>query len=132
MATKTATPAIYCREPGGVFTPAAALHKIIDDLGSATPWAMLAFGLAPRPRVAGASLAKPVVATHSGHEEIPPQNNLSPNKFSRNHVDSHGLSRAGFASKAPAARRCIPLNYAVRYETESPAPAAAMTSGGRG
>ena len=48
MAARTTVPAIYFREPGGVFTPAAALHKIIGDLGSATPWAMLAFCPAPR------------------------------------------------------------------------------------
>jgi hypothetical protein len=49
MTVKTVVPAVYSRVPGGVPTPAAALHSIIEELGSATPWVMLAFCLAPSP-----------------------------------------------------------------------------------
>jgi hypothetical protein len=171
MATKTATPAVYSREPGGVFTPAAALHKIIDDLGSATPWAMLAFGLAPRPaRVktvpragqpfhagplsrretmpGGEASPRPPQSVVSAardswvstrgtdddgglgeaslpgmHEDVSPHANIPFRAGTHSHRDSHARA---FAKKS------APLNYSVRYQTAPPAPAGAMTSGGRG
>ncbi|MDR2675691.1 MAG: hypothetical protein LBC18_12755 [Opitutaceae bacterium] len=147
IVTKTVVPAVYSREPGGALTPAAALHKIIDELGSATPWAMLAFCLAPRPARAPAAPAvetapraappSPVTVTHSVRGENPPQNNLQQNSLPRdglprNHTDFHGAARAGPADEAPAPPRRAPANYYVHYETAPPAPAAALVPGGRG
>jgi hypothetical protein len=129
MAAKTAAPAVYSREPGGVFTPAAALHQIIGDLGSATPWAMLAFCLAPRPcandtatmvgRAVSPGPPARVVSASRGSWASARGNAAAPDM----HADSHA---------SITVKKTAPLNYAVRYETAPPAPAIAATLEGRG
>jgi hypothetical protein len=153
--TKTVVPAVYSREPGGAFTPAAALHQIIDDLGCATPWAMLAFCLVPRP---GHAENASCVAVMAGREASPgtPRNIATAVRdypaFTRETAAAGGgigedsppddmaadipfhagaRSHEDFHARA-FAKKTAPLNYSVRYETGPPAPAIAMASGGRG
>ncbi|MDR0901671.1 MAG: hypothetical protein LBM92_02750 [Opitutaceae bacterium] len=104
LAKTTAVPAVYFRSPGGAFTPAAALHKIVDNLGSATPWAMLALGCAPRPR------ANSTEITLGG----------APSPRAPQRVVSAGIHSPADSHAPPFAKKSVPLNYAVRYETASP------------